>query len=72
MLQLSKHLKPGKVIRLFFGKSHLANRTMHVRAIVDKKVVLYKYWANGKWKYDMVTVSVLEEANKEGNLRNGS
>lgn len=72
MLQLSRYLRPGKSIRLFYCKGNGANRTMHIRAIVDKQNVIYKYWHDGKWKYDIIAVSVLETYNKEGCLRNGS
>lgn len=46
-------LVPGAVIKLDYGENNPNNKTMHVRAIVDDDMIVYRVWSQSKqiWRY---------------------
>ena len=56
----------GKSYRLFYNEGNHNNKKMHIRAIVDGDIIVYRYWRYGKqrWQYivdDMIFWEVFRE-----------
>lgn len=59
-------LKPGRSVRINYGKGHPASRLLHIRAIVDDYQVVYREWIRrkGRWLYSVDSIGYFEVANK--------
>lgn len=64
---LLQFIKPGQTWRYFFGKNHPANRTIHIRAVVDRRIV-FKVWGRARWIYVMEHVAYFKVGIESGKL----
>ena len=67
---LKKLIKPGKKIRVYYGKGHHANVLYHIRAIVDEHYVVVKSWVKHKkrWSYEVHPMFWFEMLQEQGLL----
>ena len=51
--ELLEKVKPGAVLKLFYGKGNHNNEIRHIRAIIDGDQVVYRVWRKSKqmWGY---------------------
>lgn len=45
-------LKPGMVVRVRYRPKNPFNMTIHVRAVVEGEIMVYRRWDVRGWKYD--------------------
>ena len=52
---LEMNIQVGKKYRLFYGKGHPMNKLMHIRAIVDKEYIVFRWYGKHKqwWHYQI-------------------
>jgi hypothetical protein len=41
------------MVRVHYGENDPHNALIHIRAIVDKKYVIFARWEEGEWLYDL-------------------
>ena len=46
-------LQKGRKLKIYWGEKNMNNKTIHIRAIVDDDIVVYKFWLKRKkyWTY---------------------
>jgi hypothetical protein len=64
-------LEIGKSYKLFFGEGNINNKIIHVLAIVDDDMVVYKWYGFRKtrWFYIVDSKYLLELYEKDGSLK---
>ena len=65
-------LKPGARFELLSdGWAQVSTKTIHVAAVVDETVVVYRTWntARRKWLYDLESVAMLNTLWESGHLK---
>ena len=68
-LTFEQMMTPGRKVRIFYNKGHFANRTIHIRSIVDEDVVVFAYWRKHYfWAYDIYYKEWLKMLFDRGNL----
>ena len=69
-LTFEEMIEPGRTIKIFYNKGNINNRTIHIRAIVDKGIVVYAYWCkHSYWWYDIYAKEVLKMLFDDGKLQ---
>ena len=70
MINLDKYLQAGKTFRIYYGDKALANRRVHIRAIVDDIWIVFRVWSPGKnvWRYHIEHRYYFELANENDHL----
>ena len=48
----------GEIYELFFNEGNVNNATIHIRAIVDNEMVVFRRWSEHKtdWTYEIVSI----------------
>ncbi len=66
-----RKIKKGDTFKLFYGKTNPANiAKIHICAIVDKDVIVYKHWSRRKgWIYQVDYIGKLDFLLAEGHLK---
>lgn len=64
-------LKPGAVVRVYYGPGLRANRRLHIRAIVDEEQVVYRVWQRRwqDWRYKVEWLYSFWLWDRDGKLR---
>lgn len=64
-------LQPGKSLERFYNDGNVNNATLHIRAIVDSDIVVYRVWVGRKqvWSYRVETLQDLYYMWERGTLR---
>ena len=70
---LEELLIPGQKVKISFGKGNINNKTVHVRAIVDDRIVVYTVWDKYRqdWRYNYFGIDYLALLHEKGNLKRG-
>ena len=52
----------GKSYKIFYDEGNLNNKTIHVLAVVDDNMIVYKYWRRHKmtWNYTVEHISYFD------------
>ena len=47
--------KSGDIYSLCYGHGHFGNKRIHIRAIVDEEMVVFRWWRKRKqyWQYEV-------------------
>jgi len=63
-------LQPGNKVRQYFSQGNVNNQLMHIRAIVDGDMIVYKVWSRRKqyWVYDVTSIYRFDLLNEGGYL----
>ena len=67
------NIEVGDKLKFDYGPDHVSNKTLHVRAIIDKEYIVWRRWYKGcGWYYGVETDYYFYLAAENGNLkRNG-
>ena len=70
MINIQDDSKEGKSFRIFYGKDNVNNRIVHIRAIVDDEMIVFRWWSRQKqgWIYEVQHLYFFELRN-DGRLR---
>lgn len=70
---LNELLAPGNKLKIYIGENNPNNKTVHIRAIVDESIVVYRVWRKSwqGWDYWCRASSYFEGLYKEGYLKRG-
>ncbi len=66
--ELTSIIRPG--VKLKYDGAQ-GTRTWHIRAVVDKQLVIYRTWQNSRWVYEPVSVANMQALYDAGLLTNG-
>ncbi len=63
-------LRPGQTLRIYYGPANINNKRLHVRAIVDGEIVVYRVWSRRHgWIYQVENRGSLHWQWQKGILR---
>jgi hypothetical protein len=69
--KLDTLLQPGKKLGISFGEGKPANRTIHIREIVDGQFIVFRWWRKGGWEYAVKDRGYFELLFESGKLIKG-
>ena len=71
MIKIPEDLIPGKSFKIYYGESHISNHIVHIRAIVDDEIVVFKWWHRGtqRWIYATQSLYYFKALSESGHLQ---
>lgn len=69
-VKLPEPVKPGASLWIYYNEGNINNRKIHVRAIVDERQVVFRWWSPGRrrWVYKIEDVYYFYTLGKDGFL----
>jgi hypothetical protein len=61
----------GHKYQIYFTPNNINNKTVHILAIVDDDMIVFKYWLEGKqrWVYLVEWIGLFDLYEKNGNIK---